>query len=750
MALFDDALFDDAIFDVGDTTTVATSVDPLRQSRWLLTLDISGRVVRYSDLAGEVAGDLYRSAIANVSVGDSGIDLQNRSFNVGDVSIDLVPDPHGINPRFDLRRAKARLSVLVKGVVIDLLEGPVQDVRRGRSWVTGHVGEVHSFRITETFTRNPDFPPRRVDKERFPEVRSLDSVEGQVMTQVFGDALAVPMIPLTTADVGESAGQRYLIAGHRLKGGQPAPSDGMPWDEFPDRSELTPNQVVGLWVHTNRGIRDTFRNSALNAGWQATGTVTEGASGVDVAAGATLHWNQWRNQKPLSFAVSVENNGAGSGANRGFSLRWGWVDTDNYLAATFDVPSNTVILTAVRGGVTEWTSETWQPDTALVDTLTEYRLIVDEGGSVTIGVGDQRHSFEGSVEGVHTGHLMLAALVETYRFSQFRMPHQKPKNIVPNRLNLGIQNFEDATGTPYVAEEYEEELNETIYAECREAQGVATAGELYRTLITRYSGYTSREIDEASLTRATRALPLRVASYFHQRAKLFDVIQQRLAPQFLAWPAQEAGLIRVYSVNPADAPVRHLRLHRDLLEMVDQPSQLPDYTRFKASYRYRENRVVGAGFAREKSLGPDDSGALLAHENRLPGPVEFDTLELTDVIHDATVGQILSRYATLFHQGEVVQYLRRTDPKPLVYGTTVEITDEPNGYDRQRAVLLRRRYESPDFMVETYQTVHPLEDPIVAGTPETVVAETTLLISEGWDVDLVTPTQTLISEGWES
>ena len=726
MALFDKDLFDEAIFDVGGEGS--TSANPLYQSRWLLTLDVSGRVLRYSDLAGEVFGDLYRAGIANVSVGESGIDLEQRSFVVGNASIDLVPDPYGLDPRHDLRRAKARLSLLVKGVVIDLLEAPVRDVRRGRSWVTGHPGEVHSFRLTEEFSRNPTFPPRVADAERFGATRIDPSAEGHPLTEVYGDALTVPMFAVRSLVEPDGALQ-YHVCGHRLRGGRVAPSNGMPWSVFPDRSDLQPNQVVGIWIGRNRGVRDPLRDS-LHGGWVTSGTVTPGATGTVVAAAGELRWNAWRFIPAVSWRFHVENAGAGSGVDRGFRFVWGWRDAENHLRAVFNVDANTVKVEVLKENSVDWTSEVFTPSPALSDSQTEYRIIVDDSRNLTIGIGDQRLQV-GEIPGIHHGYFAFVSDVEDHRFAALGMPHESPRNLSLANLNTGFATATDLLGDRYVVEQYDEDVSLPLYAETHAAQGVSTAGELYRDLVLRHSGYTHDEIDEASFGAALAVIPLRIGSWFAQEAKLFDLIQQRLAPQFLAWVSQEAGRLRITALDPNAPAAQHLRLHRDLLEAIDQPQQMPDRTRFEIRYRWRENLAGGPGYARREQLGPDDVPALRAHEGRLPGPVQYPTIETVDVLHDATARQILLRYATLYWQGEEVPYLRRTVPKPLRYGTVVDITDEPNGYDHQRAVLLRRRYESPDFMVETYRTVHPLDDPIVAGV--TLENECRLVFREPWD-----------------
>jgi hypothetical protein len=270
--------------------------------------------------------------------------------------------------------------------------------------------------------------------------------------------------------------------------------------------------------------------------------------------------------------------------------------------------------------------------------------------------------------------------------------------------------FHDLKGATYIGVELVDESQDVTY-NFSAAQRIHDAGKLVRRLVRRFAEYPLDQIDQASFRiLVDRLRQYKPAGYFNTEQPIFDWFEQRLQKQFLFMLFEEGGVLKGFAVDPTLEPERHLVYGIHMLQLEEPVFYPPKFTRFRVRFKYSS---VKSRFLRRKILNPDNSEYLRALEDGF-GRRRFPRLDLPDVRSKGTARKIVNFLANIFHRAEEPSYLQFASYSEIPFGTVVALTDSERGYDERPAILIGRKWLTPEFLVHRFRTIEPYGESLAA------------------------------------
>lgn len=204
---FQPGAFSDPGFQFG-SDGVSSAVSPEREPRWLLKFERTGKTTYLSDIGGEVQGQFYVPAVVDVSHSALLIDLER--FAIPSPAATVHISPSALEEFFldldDLGQAKVTVSSWDGKTARPIITADMEK----SEW--GYDGEVTSFRLTEIFRHNPNFPGLQVNLDAWTRAELASGARFRIYPQVWGNAVDVPMFGVLTGPP-----ERFMIAGHNVK-----------------------------------------------------------------------------------------------------------------------------------------------------------------------------------------------------------------------------------------------------------------------------------------------------------------------------------------------------------------------------------------------------------------------------------------------------------------------------------------------------------------------------------------------------
>lgn len=755
---------------------------------WLST--VPGRLENIAPIAGAVQDDedeftefgdaTYLGGIVTVQLDNYEVNLEQMSIPLLSATVHLTPDiRRHFDPMPKLGQVFAKIALLLPDPyppytmrIWPMIRGSSEDVEIAFN------ADLSSFKVIEVWRGNPLFPSKTLEQGvRIAKANMPAGSEDHPYTIPMGRAFAVPGFAAKSKTDEEQI--RWMYSGISLvRNGDTAPvsSTGFPCDDHPGEVGVRTRSISGLHYGPNKCLRDAFEKVGVNAGWTVVaGTFAQnelGATQLESTAGTGLQalvWGfgdgsvGWNYEKSLSLTMKVEAMTPATGRAVVF---WNFVDIDNHARAEWPFGGKSIRVVVVEAGVETYVEKKklGEDDTDDTDYVIPdvFRLTLDiQGGRVSAGVkekdgGEEANVVEfGEVDAAVDGLIGIGSRDDDVRFHYISQPSTKVRGQTDSDPNAGILHFTDEANHSYVGERFKGALAEPMFATFRRAHGVGNAGRLVERLIRDYSGTRRHARDDQALLQLRFDLArFNVGSYFNVQTPIFDLISQRLGPQFGFVLTQHAGRATGFMFDPTQDPDKELVFGNELLDLVDRVTEFPKYSKFKAEFKYS---APHGRFLKKRKLVPDNFKPLDVVEAR-HGAGEFPPMQLLDVVDPQTCDDILILRAMMLHQGQRVRYLQRTNEAfSTSLGMVVAITDEERGFDQQRAFLIGRENVTPTFTVNVYRTIHRFTEVGAggasydtagggAGDPEVPI----VIFEEGWDLVVEEPTVIVVDESWES
>lgn len=730
-----------------------------RRPRWLVELRRIGSFLYLSDIPGRLYGVEWEfpSSFAAEditwdqgveSVEDAGleVDLVQMRMPLAAATVRLTPDCRRFfEPLDELWHAYVRVSALGRdGRIRTLVRGDIS----ARDIEHGYDGEAVSFRVVEKWRRNELFPPAVNDSRRVLAAKAIEDTIDEAYTYAWGGAHAVPTMAVRSMATEEQS--RQMIVGHGLRRGRgvgvqdadPCPYTGFPQDDWPDVGGLRRESVVGGFYGVNRLLRLACETVGVPGGFDVVeGSFAQNESGStqleSTANDSTAVWALWNYQKSLSLAMNVE-------AIDGTAIvvvYWNFVDVNNHARVEIPFGGSEVTIRIVEGGVVV-TEEAKEVEGGVPSD--QSRVTIDVlGGRLTVGIKEKGGTADATTVELGTtttevgGNLAIGSKSGKVRWHGIYQPSILRRLSTESDPNASIKHFKDELQHSYVGEGYREALGEPLYFNLRGALGVVNAGRLLERLIRDYSGVDETELDlewEGTLLRLFEDLRrFRVGGYCNDRKPIFELIEERLQPQFNFVVTQQGGLVRGYVFDPTKEPELDLRYGVDMLELAEPVGEVERYTRYTVRAKLfapgTEDRGRLRKWRKEARLTPEESEYLAYVESLVGGKVDFPDVECRDVVDEPVVEQVLQMKALMFHDGKRYAYRMDEAGMDIPFGLVPQLTDEARNLDEQKAMLVGRRWLSPEYCVNVFRSLHEFEEPFApAGTgvtpePEPEVCE---------------------------
>lgn len=723
-----------------------------RVPRWLVEIRRIGAFLYLSNVPGRIpdlewdhpsafaAEDItWDQGVVTVQPAEAEVDLLDMRMPLAAAQVHLTPDCRRFfEPMDELWHAYVRVAVYCKdGRVRTLVRGDISF----RDVAIGYDGDTVSFRVTELWRRNEDFPPalnetpKRVDVDK-----AIESSEDQAYAYAFGNAWAIPALPTRSMATEEQT--RQQIVGHELrnyKGTQASDTDPCPYTEWPhttwpDVGALRRNSAIGGFYGVNRMLRLSFEGIGIHKGWGDLGTAFEGSFAQNeggatqlesTANDSTLVWTAWNYQETLSLALVAEAIDGGAI----ICVYWNFVDADNHTRVEFKTGDAKVRLVVREAGVDVTDQE---EDLPVDGDLARYTVNVAVG-RLTVGVrekgsgtGVEATVLEfGEVGGAVGGRLAVGSKAGKVRFHALHQPSMARRLATEANPNASIKHFQDNLHHSYAGEGFREEVTEPLFYITRAANGVMNAGRLLERLIRDFSGVDEEFLDleqDGTLWVLFNDLRrFRIGSYFNQQMPIFDLIEERLQKQFNFVVTQAGGLVRGYVFDPTREPELDLRYGVDLLQLAAPVGEVERYTRYRVRGKFfapgAKDRGQRRQWRKKAFLRPEESAYLAYLESLIGGKIDFPKVDCLDVVDESVLEQVVQMKALLFHQGKRLPYLMRTeDALDMPYGMIVQITDDERRLDEQKAMFVGLGANlTPENATAVFRTLHEFEEPDAIG-----------------------------------
>jgi hypothetical protein len=244
------------------------------------------------------------------------------------------------------------------------------------------------------------------------------------------------------------------------------------------------------------------------------------------------------------------------------------------------------------------------------------------------------------------------------------------------------------------------------------AHGIKNGKDLLRYVL-KHSTYPMSERDQFCMAYLETYLnQFKVDGIVDSEGPLFDLVTKRFQREYLFIMWEEGGLLKGWPIDPTAQPFRTLVFPIHLIQLVDNPREATRFTNFKIRYAWTE----GSGWKVTDTGSTNDAYLKTSKElwgvHQFGDPVEKKrhaaSVDCADISNKASANISLHRYVHLFHRGKTLRYLQTADDgADLPHGMSLSIVDPDRGLDSHKALLIGRQWVSPEFVINTFRTIHP-------------------------------------------